>query len=76
MQRRLEALLAICLLTGPLQDNVIHAADPVVIRPDAKQHVRLPATAARLSGPSVRMNKKTSVAAWWKAGGFNSETRC
>ena len=31
-----------------------------------REVVALPATEARLSGPSVRMNNTTNVAAWWK----------
>ena len=34
--------------------------------PGAAQTITLPATNATLKGPSVRMNRTTNVAAWWK----------
>ena len=32
----------------------------------SEQTITLPATEAKLKGPSVRMNPETNVAAWWK----------
>ena len=38
---------------------------PAPIHPSADGTLRLPSSAAKLSGPSVRRNLKTDVAAWW-----------
>ena len=35
-------------------------------RAETDETITLPATAARLTGSSVRMNNTTKVAAWWK----------
>ncbi|MFT5122008.1 MAG: putative membrane-bound dehydrogenase-like protein [Verrucomicrobiales bacterium] len=57
--------LLFCLVV-PFRGFVVRAADPIVLRADAERIVTLLATTARLTGPSVRMNTNTKVAAWWK----------
>ncbi|MFT7516221.1 MAG: hypothetical protein ACI9QL_005460, partial [Candidatus Omnitrophota bacterium] len=56
--------LLFCLVV-PFRGFVVQAADPIVLRADAERIVTLLATTARLTGPSVRMNTNTKVAAWW-----------
>ena len=59
----LSFMLAVTLLAAPL----LPGAPPKPPSPPSGKTIALPATDATLKGPSVKMNDKTKVAAWWKS---------